>query len=100
MTTKIYNKNYRGITVQSINILNVRNLMTWEKKERKMSVVVVKRNRFGMGIIMLHFLTEGSPPAPLLHFSDVRDNHCTDCIPVIVHGYTIPERQHHTTPAL
>lgn len=35
--------------------------MTWEKKERKMSVVVVKRNRFGMGIIMLHFLTEGSP---------------------------------------
>lgn len=38
--------------------------------------------------------------APLLHLSDVRDNHCTDCIPVIVHGYTIPERQHHTTPAL
>lgn len=67
--------------------------MTWgEKKKEK--VKVVKRNRFGMGIIMLHFLTKESS-APLLHLSDLRDNHCTDCIPVIVHGYTTPERQHH-----
>lgn len=62
MTTRIYNKNYGGKHSQVYKYLNFEK--PDDMKNKRKTSKVVKRNRFGMGIITLRFLTEESAAPP------------------------------------